>query len=58
MAKCACCEQPLLAEEIKFCSQCMKQLTYYERLQIMKLADIGFCLFEMNEKMKNQQGWR
>jgi hypothetical protein len=52
--KCTICETPC-AE--KFCADCTKNLTYFERLLLVRLTDIGFCLFEMNDKMKNQKGW-
>ena len=54
MTKCVCCETPV--EAGRFCKECMTQMNYFERLQIMKLADIGFMLHEINERMGNMRG--
>ena len=53
MTKCVCCETPI--ESGRFCPDCTKQMTYFERLQIMKLADIGFMLTEINARMGNMR---
>jgi len=52
MARCVCCETPLAETQVRFCGDCTKQMNYFERLQIMKLADIGFMLHEINERGK------
>jgi len=55
--KCAICETPLKEGEGKICSDCKSNTTYFERLLLLRLGDIAFILFEMNDKMKNQKGW-